>query len=203
MLTIYVVSYKDQRKDFLKERKDKISWGYILEIEFHIISSEIDSYLAVLRIRTIQTQVIQSGGTIGQQNAVQREAFQSRGRQTFVRRHKTVRALAQFSNLNFGFLVISNLKFERVHIDLVKVQWQIIKKIAIDEVRNIYLYFIFTSLVSLSVLRQAWRTLVFGFLVLLCASKKLLGSVRIRTPLQLKLRSNQPVLEMAPIYKIR
>lgn len=143
MLTTYVVSYKDQRKDFLKERKDKISWEYILEIEFHIISSEIDSYLAVLRIRTIQTQVIQSGGTIGQQNAVQREAFQSRGRQTFVRRHKTVRALAQFSNLNFGFLVISNLKFERVHIDLVKVQWQIIKKIAIDEVRNISLFYIY------------------------------------------------------------
>lgn len=80
---MFVVTYKDQRKDFLKkEQKDKISWGYIyiLEIEFHVISSEIDSYLAVLRIRTIQTQVIQSGGTIGQQNAVQREAFQSRGR---------------------------------------------------------------------------------------------------------------------------
>lgn len=145
MLTTYVVSYKDQRKDFLKERKDKISWGYILEIEFHIISSEIDSYLAVLRIRTIQTQVIQSGGTIGQQNAVQREAFQSRGRQTFVRRHKTVRALAQFSNLNFGFLVISNLKFERVHIDLVKVQWQIIKTIDRDRwgKKHISLFYIY------------------------------------------------------------
>lgn len=71
---------KIKGKTFLRNERTKCRRGYTLEIEFHIISSEIDSYLAILRIRTIQTQVIQSGGTIGQQNAVQREAFQSRGR---------------------------------------------------------------------------------------------------------------------------